>query len=194
MSGKISDFIGKLLIHYPVRFDTEARQDEWIDSLTAAFRSYSADVLQRAAQRIVDTRTDRRFPLVAEIHKVCAQIIYDDGIKQQSLGVVQDPEKATPYSESRERWADTLVNGELGREAAREGWILALHDYAREHGKLPDRPGAARLKASVAGFERELDRCRGGGWELAPFLVQLGTSMLERREKLTDMVLHGVVR
>ena len=194
MSSKVADLISKLVMHYPVRFDSEERQTEWIGSMVAAFKSYNADVLQRAAQRIIDTRTDRRFPLVAEIHKVCTSIIYDDGLKQQSLGVNPSPEKQSVYSESREQWADTLVMGEMGRQAAREGWILTLHDYARQHARLPDPAGIGKLKAQATGFDEALGKCRCGGFPLANHLRELGTSMLARRQKLTEMVLDGVVR
>lgn len=194
MSTKVADFISKLVMHYPVRFESEERETEWIGSMAAAFKSYNSDVLQRAAQKIIDTRTDRRFPLVAEIHKVCTSIIYDDGLKQQSLSVNPSPEKASVYSESREKWADTLVMGEMGRQAAKEGWILTLHDYARQHGRLPEPAGIGKLKAQARGFDDALEQCRAGGFQMAVHLRELGTSMLARRQALADMVLHGVVR
>lgn len=197
MSTKVASFISRLVVHFPVRFETEERELEWIQSLSQALRSYDASVLERAAQRIVETRTERRFPLVGEINKVLQSIAYDDQLQQKMLGAKDatfQPEKVSKWSDSRQQWADSLVMGELGRQAAKEGWILALHNHVVETGKLPERGEIHALQRSVNGFDEALDKCRAGGFPLAGVLVELGISMLQRREQLTEMVLHGVAR
>ena len=194
MSSKVSEFVSKLVMHFPVRFDSDERQIEWVDSMTVAFRGYDGDVLMRAAQKTIDTRTDRKFPLIAELHKICREIIYDDKITQKALPGVTSAERADPASPERARLADDLVLGEMGRQAAREGWILHLWHFVRDNGRLPEQRQIQKLKDEVRGFEEALDHARKGGWDQAQVLVKTGTSMLSRRQELAERVLHGVVK
>ena len=195
MSSKIANFISTLIMHFPVRFDDKARETEWLGSVATAFRGYDGDVLKRAAQKIIDTRTDRRFPLIADIHKVCGQIIYDDKLQQKMIpGSTLSAEHAMPMSGERRRLADSLVMGEMGRQAADDGWVLALHDFIRAKGRMPQPHEVPKLKAEARGFDEALEQCRHGGLDQAKGLAALGVSMLARRQELTEMVLHGVVK
>jgi hypothetical protein len=90
---------------------------------------YTAADLQRAGDHIIRTHKFRSFPTPAQIVVAC-----EDARPQQMT-----PEMKGDPSWSKEAiaHADRLVNCELGRRAAHEGWILGLHDYCRKHGALP---------------------------------------------------------
>jgi hypothetical protein len=83
----------------------------------------------------------------------------------------------------------------MGKEAAKEGWILALHDFARDNGRLPVGGEISKTKAVRKGFDDAYyDVISGNGGFCAPALKALGDKMIARRQELTERVLHGVVR
>ena len=90
------------------------------------------------------------------------------------------------------------MNGPLGRQAAKEGWIGALHSFARKNSRLP-QPGKEieGCKSAAKGFAEAyaaVVRGDGGHPLLAAALERLGAEMLKREDELADRVLHGVVK
>ena len=75
-------FITTLRVHYTVTIyepNREEKERAWTKSIADCIDFYSDDVVARATQKILHTRTsDRRFPLPAEIRKVCDQFVADD--------------------------------------------------------------------------------------------------------------------
>ena len=61
-----------------------------------------------------------------------------------------------PWSAERIEEADGLIQSDLGRQAAQEGWIIALHDYCRENRELPGIDRAVKLRK--AAFARKAQR------------------------------------
>ena len=183
MSQAISKFVADVALHFPNRFDTEASEDEWLQSMSRNLRGYSADVLKYAAQKIIDTRTDRRFPLPSECKKICNEIAQREAAEKPQLGV--DKKLPPLHSDSRVKWADTLIDCPIGREAARDGWVLSLHDFARVNGKLPVGSEIAACKAGAKGFDEAFTLCaRGEAGPLNKPLLGLGQAMLARRREL----------
>ena len=68
-------------------------------------------------------------------------------LKKSSVRVIDpkepdgfDPQKTASlgaWSKPRIEKADELINSDIGRRAANEGWIIALHDYCRERCDIP---------------------------------------------------------
>lgn len=185
----IATFISSLRIHFPTRHEGEAREIEWIKSVRNAIYHYDDSILSRASQKIIDTRTDRRFPLPSEIRKICGDIAADD--RRSKLSVDGDKFKSSdPWSPHRVRLADELMHTSMGREAARGGWILSLHDYVRKFGELPrDDYTKRKLIHGAKDFDDGYRMAIDGGFPGARAMVQLGDKMLARREELTKAVL-----
>jgi hypothetical protein len=192
MSQAISQFITDLAVHFGRKHDTPEAEDVWLKSMFACMRGYNTDTLKRAAQRIINQRTERSFPLPAECKKVCDDIASQEATeKGMRLPVDKAP---PPFSDARVRLADDLVMTAMGKEAARDGWILALHDFARDNARLPSAGEVTAIKAVPKGFDvAYADNLRRHD-PMAKALKVLGDKMIARRKELTEMVLHGVVR
>ena len=188
MSQAVGSFITSVMMHFPFRHDSPEKEAEWTASMVRNLRGYAGDVLKKAAQRIIDTRTDRRFPLPSECKNVCEDIHRVD--KLTSLPVEPPPSKYAEWSESRIKLADDLIASEIGRQAARDGWVLSLHDFVRQQMRLPSASEIGRVKAGARGFDEAYEIClRGEGGLCNAALVKLGEMMVARREKLRAQVL-----
>jgi hypothetical protein len=194
MSQAVASFVTKLITHFPVKHESQFAEQEWIGSMVRNLRTYGAPVLDRAAQKIIDTRTDRRFPLPSECKKTCDEIAARDHQEQQAGRLTPDAKLPPPFSEWRVKLADDLVTCPMGREAAKDGWILALHDFARENGRLPAGGEITKVKAVPKGFDDAYADNMRRHDPMAKALRVLGDKMVARRKALADMVLHGVVR
>lgn len=193
------------------RHESDEHEAKWVEMMVAELKGYSAEVLEQAAKNMIRKRRNEFFPVLSECLAAC-----DDAkhwIDQANPRFKLQAAKASPGTNERRRLADELIMGEMGRQAAREGWIVGLHDFIRDNQRLPDAGQVRKLKSAADGIPHDLDTClagmsrapekldgRGGsfrqidGRDLSAALRDLGISMLARREKLTDMVLHGVVR
>lgn len=191
----IAKFVVALRVHFPTRHDGETSEAEWLKSIREVIKWFSDDVLERAAQRIIDTRTDRRFPLPAEIRKACNQTSDDKRKEELRIEPPRDPtdpkhiSKYPAWAKERVDLADMLVKGEMGRRAANQGWILSLHDFCRKHARLPLHHEVTGIQTSAAEFIEAYNVAVRGGWSQAAELAQLGDKMLAKREALRVMVL-----
>jgi hypothetical protein len=193
-------FIGAVSIHFPrpscpenPREAAEWKQREtmWLDSMIQILGGYDEDVLQRAATRIVRSETrDRRFPLPAVCRQVCEEIVKADKASQPPT--IEDRAKDLKgNADWQYRLADDLIMCEMGRRAAREGWILSLHDFCRINGRLPTADWEIRKCIDGArGFDKAYEEVlNGAGGVCAKALEALGDTMLKRREALRARVL-----
>jgi hypothetical protein len=101
------------------------------------------------------------------------------------------PQKDSPFSGWRIKLADDLIMCPMGKEAAKEGWILALHDFARENGRLPTGSEISRVKAVPKGFDDAYAlAARGEAGPLGFDLIKhIGNPMIARRKALAARVL-----
>lgn len=166
----------------------EEQEKKWFDMMIRELRPFSPEVLERAATDISRSRKDRRFPTLADCLSACYEA--KKWLDAQNPVLPRDAgKKAGDNSESRYALADDLVRGPMGREAARDGWILALHDFIRQNMRLPDAGEVHRIKISIRDFEEAYEKTLRGGWAGASALAQLGDKMAARREELRQMVL-----
>lgn len=191
MSQNVANFITKLMTHFPFKHESQAAEQDWLASMIRNLRGYPSTVLEPAAQKIIDTRTDRRFPLPAECKKICDEIASKEATEKAML--LPNNNRLPPeFSDWRIKLADDLIMCPMGREAAKEGWILALHDFARENGKLPTGPEITRCKAVPKGFDEAYAVClRGEAGFANNALKALGDKMIARRKDLAARVLGG---
>lgn len=139
MSTAVAKFVSKVSKHFPPsKFESDAEETEWLASIIESLKAYDDDILARAAQRIIDTRGIRQgekwFPVPAEIRKVCAEIVAFDKARALPLEATQTSQRRSHRFEI----ARELINGAMGREAARDGWAEALHEFCVREGRLPD--------------------------------------------------------
>ena len=89
-----------------------------------------------------------------------------------------------------------LWNGELGQQAAKEGWADSLRIFIRENAAVPDseriakmRGGEAQASACMAGLERQHD----AGEEVSGIveLRKIRQGMLIRNARLGEQIMKG---
>lgn len=188
----VSKFLTELSLHFIKKFDSEEAEDLWLDSMERNLKVYSASVLKRACQRIIDTRKDKYFPLPSECKTRCDEIEKIDKLDERRP---LDPRSTDNPKSGTSDWqfklADELIMCGIGRRAAQEGWILSLHDFCRLNGRIPTQDHEIRKCIDAArGFDRAYEAVLNGeGGVLAKPLEGLGDAMLARREKLRAMVL-----
>lgn len=193
MSAKVQKFLATVMSHFNKLHKSDTDEEAWMMSMIAGLKGYDATVLERAAQRILLTRKDPGFPYLSQCREACEEIIkieraertpkFDEASKRKS---------EIDGADHKHRLADELIcAGELGRRAAREGWILSLHDFCRINGKLPTEDWQIRKCIdSAKGFDRAYEAVLNGeGGPCAKSLEALGDTMLKTREKKRALVL-----
>ena len=194
MTTAVANFIEALLAHYPVRHDSEEREDAWVKSLTGALRSYGSNILTEVAQEIIRTRKYRNFPLLSEILDKCDDIEKrrERTRREAMLPPLVHPSAGDEWSTERVKLAYDLIKSGVGKQAARDNpcWILALWHFCRKNQRMPVGPEIDRIKRDAFEFDEAYDGClRGGGGPFSKVLEQLGDSMAAKREKLCAEVL-----
>lgn len=202
MSAQVTAFISHLVLHFgEPKFDVQDHDKprahgEWLKSMVRELKVYSPEALNKAGQIIVTTRKYRSFPLVAECLDACQEAEKWLRSQKPQLKFSGESRHRIPeWSDERVRLADDLVMTETGRRAAREGWILALHDFCRREMRMPEGHEIKHCIDGAKGADAALAMAvRGECGAQSRAIVALGQSILERRERLADMVLHGVVK
>lgn len=123
----------------------------YVEELERLFRGYSEEELDEAATLIFQTQKTTRWPTPA-IMLACAKQGRDtlrrlnNPVRRMPRRLDSLGEPYQPRSEledwnywSREAFeaADRLIQSDMGRKAAHEGWINDLHDFCRQHRRLP---------------------------------------------------------
>jgi hypothetical protein len=189
----VADFVANLENHFfPVKHDPPSRVTAWLASMFRELGGYSTQVLEEAAKDIVGTRTERYFPLPAECKKACENVRKRSDIAAKAAQLKTGTwtyKRDDEYAEWRIELANDLVKCAIGKQAAKEGWILSLHDYARKYKQMPHPSEIYALKEGAKGFDQAYEQCVRGGWPDAAGLRKLGESMLAKRKQLSEMVL-----
>lgn len=189
-------FISTLILHFPVRHDSQEKEKAWTLALVRELRGFSPDVLQGACESIIRNRKDRRFPLLAECRSACVEAQRWLDMEKNKGDLIKSSQPAgshLDWTADRLKLATDLCMSPMGRQAAKEGWIQQLHDFARRNSRLPQPNEIGALKREAKLFDEAYAKCVKGGWPQAEELERLGALMLKRREDLVDRVLHGVV-
>lgn len=155
---------------------------QWSDEMDRLLRGYSAQELDKAGEIILEGHRRNGFPSVGVILDGCAAA--RAALKPRKIETSKS--KYPEWEPDAMNAADRLICGTMGRKAADEGWIFALHSFCREHNRLPQSQSEiSDCKRTARAFDEGLEDCRAGRkgvWGQA--LIKLGESMLERREVL----------
>jgi hypothetical protein len=184
MSEKVEKFLARMgnIWGIPRRIDDEALGD-FLADWEGALKQFDAWVIDAAATRIVHDRSSDRFPLPAEVRKICFQIVAEDRASKPTLQT--ETKHANPY-----KLADELMAGALGKRAAREGWALTLRDFIAEKHRLPEEGEVRRLIRVRDEFVGKLNECIAGkGGNFGGGLTTLGRSMAKREHEIASRLL-----
>ncbi len=163
---------------------------------------YTPTELDKAADLLV--RSSKWFPKPAEIAVACA-----DAREMLTPSQPFDPAKKKNLDWTKEALdrADRLIQSDLGRRAADEGWVLALWDHYRKTPRQPSPKEIIGFKTKADEFNEayrdsmRIDICRVIG------LPKLGELILARRaqkaaltqgeiisRRLSDTAVRGKMR
>jgi hypothetical protein len=184
----------------PYRWD-DAQEKSWIETLAVKISGFSDQVVERALSEMIGKRDDRRTPLPAEVISGCieAKRWLDVENGQKVLPTIRDDgigSKHPECADSRYRYADDLICGkfgrsDIGRQAAKDGyWILQLHDYCREHQKLPSDAEIPTLKRRAQETDDAFAAFVPNDSWASKVAIQAIETVAFNRNKLRDLV-HG---
>jgi hypothetical protein len=200
MSQAASKFITDLVTVFPKKHESPAAEREWLKMMLHALRGYDPAVLSEAAEKIVDNRTDMRFPLPAECRDVCDQIMATRALAQREKTLpVLRKQAGYDWSQERKDLANDMLKTNLGRQAAKEGCVLGFWHFCVEEQRLPDANKRCQRKTHAHDQHNEYFNeieCmkRGAKWVdefhaeavrngIRHEWVERAEMMLERREK-----------
>lgn len=156
----------------------------YLQEVAKLLSKYSETQLQAGCNHLLKTHRTRTFPTPAQIITAI-----EDHLASQSEKTPIGP-KHPEWQPAAKARADRLIQSEMGRKAAREGWILSLHDYCRKHNELPPYTEVSRLKEMARGFEEAYSACcRGDGGTFNDSLRAYGEKFLKKREKYALLAL-----
>lgn len=161
---------------------------EFFDLVCDRLRSVPAELLRPAANWLIDHHEYKSWPTIAVMQKAVAAVRPRD---TETSNLSHRGDRGDSWSTDSERQADELVRCDLGRTAAAEGWILTLHDFARERKRLPSgrEIDFLREKGRRHAAERaEIIRGTGNGHEVFGALRRLALGAKQREERLTQLV------
>lgn len=195
MSKAIAEFADEMLQHFPPFRQWEDYQEKaWADTLATELAGFSNEVLLSARKQIIRTRKPNmpRPPMVSECIDACVEARrFIEKDKRASELPEFNPSAGADWTSERIKLAYELCKGtQIGKEAARDGWILSLWHFCREKQRVPTtQTEIAACKRAAKEFDETYDKCVKGGWPEAKKWEALGASMLAKREKLAGEVL-----
>lgn len=166
--------------------------------------TFDDNTLSAGSRLIITTRTSRSFPLPAECNVACKEAIdakrfndspVKDGNRHARIGFeYRHPE----WEVEKIRGADKLICSQLGQEALREKWIVALHDFCRIHQREPLPREIASIRAMGLASQKDFEDMVNSGvdnnqfYPLVRNLVNLRNAMFARLGKaVTGSSSHG---
>lgn len=182
VSTHVAKFIAAVSVHFPAAAKGDDG-DLWLRSMDRVLRGMEPEVLALAAEIIIETRDPskpggRFFPAPRECIAAC-----NEARNRMTLAKPR-PLLAAPkgddMSEDRIKFANILVQTEMGRQAAREGWVGTLWDFCRKQARLPTS-------------EHEVAQCRRIAAEVDDLMAQIELGQFDAGA-LSVAVLKGCCR
>lgn len=193
ISDHVAQFIEVVSRHFPPRRMSDEDTEAWASSLNRIIRRVDAETLAVAAEIILETRDPskdgRMFPAPKECLAACEKARERIRLKRAPPLLSHGRADTSQFATWRIELADELIRGSMGQRAAQEGWGLALRDFCRREGRLPNEGEARECRQSARAFDEALAACRAGdAGILSTPLARLGESMLEARDGLADTI------
>ena len=157
--------------------------EAWFAEMDRLVKSYSGRELDAAADLVLRTHKRRGFPSVSDMLTAC-----EDARDELAPRPVANKSTYVAWSKERIAQADRLIRCAMGRKAASDGWIFALHSFARDAGRLPNQHKISGVMRTARQFDEAYRDCANGNGGIAgDALLRLGNSMLDRRDELARM-------
>lgn len=170
--------------------------EQWLRNLDEDTKFYTEEEMHRAFAILRRGHEKVYMPMTPEIMKALKQARRDISVERPTLKV-QNQTPAERDHKAREDIAIMLMrNSQMGAQSCKEGWCGELFAYCRDNGHMPRT--SSEIQLLVDGAQGTVDRIEGlktGRICAPPMLVEklinLGHSMLARREAITEAVVHG---
>jgi hypothetical protein len=185
--NKIEKMLHELSLHFTNYMQGEDQAAAWARSWSIAFKNTEPWVLEAATQRMIETRDERKHPLIADMRKIVREVLELESANSPKMAVQHEQQHSDTFA-----LADTLINCEMGREAARAEpcWLLALHDFCRVNRRLPTGHEINRCKQVAAEFQDRYSECvRGLAGPDSKGLAAFAETMIRRSEALRARLL-----
>lgn len=127
--------MAKLGVHYGLPDKDAAQAAKIIAEYARLMSGYSDNELSAAADLVLKRHRYRTWPSIAEC--IAALEDYRRSVHEKNAPEVARQFAYPEWSKGRIAKADEMVNCAMGQRAASEGWVLGLHDFCRNHERLP---------------------------------------------------------
>lgn len=190
---KVTEFANAIYDLYPpYREWDETTLKAWTNAIVRGCGSYSDTIRERAFNLLTEIEHKNKPPQVATIIEQCheAKRWFDhEQRKQGKLPVVAESQQADDYGYGT---ADLLIQCAMGKQAAKEGWIGALHGFAAKHRRLPTdarEVAACKKEATETNtFIAEVMKGRGKS-HAQDIAARCADTMIARRQELEKKAL-----
>ena len=191
MNEAVFHFVREVAMHFPIKHGSDEAERAWLESHSKVLSRFSPEVLRQAADKIVETRKYKTFPLPADIIEACEIVEKRAAIKHRAMTLpTLAPPTTDEWSPERQRIAYSVCRTALGRQAAREGWVLRLWNFARVELRHPGEQEVERLKREVKAHKQLIAQCHAGSaGHFSASLAKLGDGMLAKEDRLAGEVL-----
>lgn len=182
----IKQFIAVVELYFPrPKFDGDETQEAaWMAIMARVLSPFDNDVVADGAVRLVSTYQGRFFPKPAECTAACEKAAEAKHYRQTPL-ISAGSRDPSPYAGWRITLADDLMQSAPGKQAAREGWGFAFHNFCRENGRAPSPHEFAKCKAERRALDEGMAILRkDDGIFGHKALLELGTKMLAKNDEL----------
>lgn len=154
MGDVVQSFLEPLKRQFTVPKQAEGNEKGFWSDYIRSLETFSDDVLEKAAQNLMEIRLTRTFPTVGESNAACKQTIEAEAIKQMESGrehvrrehdqlEKRYPECSQPRIEAANR---LMRDYPLIKQAADEFWIWGLFDFCCKNRSTPDKYQVESIK------------------------------------------------
>lgn len=172
--------IARLAVMFgPADFSDDPRA--FLSEIARLTKSYSEEVLDKAADLLIRSHRPTQlkpWPSPSEICVACAD----------AQEMVAPSSASNPLAERNQDWtkealdrADRLIQSDIGRKAADEGWILGLWDHYRKTTRQPTAKEIIAFKNKAYQFDHAYKEALTNGTCRSLGLPRLGDAILARR-------------
>lgn len=163
----------------------------YIQELTKLLKAYTHPELDKAADMLI-----REFrPTTKKPWPTPSQICVAAADARDLLYPAPKAEKAHPaWQPKAVEKADKLIQGQMGQEAGDNGWVLSLHDFCRNHGRLPNEADAYRCRVDAQEFNEAYGKASRSDLPTVRALATgIGDAMLRKRDLLSNIAYGEII-
>lgn len=150
----------------------------WVENLA----EFSHEELLRGTKKFLLNWKRSTWPSLGEVRGSVLEARREIGAEKYRPQTLPQQKSKEPLSDEA---IDQMIRGPLAELASRQGWILGLYDFVRDHHKLP----TVKQQEKMVSDARYLTAfCLGmvNPDKIKPANMKLAKSLMERRKKLQE--------